>query len=271
MRKGTEIFFPDFLIINSESRFLPHSGQLSASQPRFRPGKNWRIALFDAILPRDMKDAAGQSSVANTPAALAAGFRAVLRDGAPVWLRPVQPGDRDRIAAGMAQLSPDSRYFRFFTAQSRLGDDYLQQLTHVDQQDQVAWIALDPVVAGEPGVGIGRFARSAAEPQAAEFALTVVDAWQQRGVGSLLFAALYALAWARGVREVRGMALPENRNFIQWCARLGAEARFANGVYTLCLPIREPAAFTAANASAGQFKRALEQAVAGLQMSRREM
>ena len=57
-----------------------------------------------------------------------------LRDGTPVLLRPVTPEDRERLVAGMAQLSADSRYFRFFTPLPRLAEEQLHYFTEVDQR-----------------------------------------------------------------------------------------------------------------------------------------
>jgi hypothetical protein len=38
---------------------------------------------------------------------------ATLRDGTAVLLRQIRPEDRDRLAAGLRELSPESRYLRF--------------------------------------------------------------------------------------------------------------------------------------------------------------
>ena len=43
-----------------------------------------------------------------------------LKDGTSALLRPVIQEDKWRIARGLAQMSSESRYFRFFTSAAKL-------------------------------------------------------------------------------------------------------------------------------------------------------
>ena len=65
-------------------------------------------------------------------------LRLTLRDGHPVALRPVVPSDRDRLAAGFAQLSADSRRLRFLGSVSTLSDAHLRYLTEIDRQGVIS-------------------------------------------------------------------------------------------------------------------------------------
>src|SRR5438093_9709510 len=94
-----------------------------------------------------------------------------LRDGTPVVIRPVFPEDRDRLREGMHRLSPQSRHRRFGATVSDLTEDQLRYLTEIDHTNHMAWIALDPTVPGEPGLGVARFVRLAQEPGVAEAAV----------------------------------------------------------------------------------------------------
>jgi RimJ/RimL family protein N-acetyltransferase len=139
-----------------------------------------------------------------------------LEDGTPVLLRPVTPEDRERLVVGMAQLSADSRYFRFFTPSPRLTEEQIRYFTEVDQQNHVAWLAVNPLLPNQPGLGIGRFVRQDDQHSAAEFALTVIDTAQRKGLGTAILAVLYVLAQERGVRALQGIVLPENRVVTDW-------------------------------------------------------
>lgn len=176
-----------------------------------------------------------------------------LADGTPVLLRPVTPEDRKRLVIGMAQLSADSRYFRFFTPLPGLTEEQLRYFTEVDQQNHVAWLAVNPLLPGQPGQGIGRFVRREDQPSVAEFALTVIDAAQRKGLGTAILAVLYILALERGVRAFQGIVLPENRVVTDWLARLGAGTRFAAGVYQVDLPLHRDLSCLPRNPSAGRF------------------
>src|SRR4051812_44722381 len=81
---------------------------------------------------------------------------------------------------------------------ARLPSAHLRQLTAVDGRDHVALVA---ETADGRSVGIARFVRDPADRRAAEAAVTVVDAWHGRGVGSRLASALVAQAQQRGIRR----------------------------------------------------------------------
>ena len=151
-------------------------------------------------------------------------LRLTLRDGRPVALRPIEPADRDRLRAGFDALSEDSKRLRFLGATSALSDRTLRYFTEVDGHDHVAWVALDLDYPEAPGFGVGRFVRFEAEPEVAEFSLTVVDSAQGHGVGQLLLAVLVALAPAADVAVLRGVVGRENETMTRWLRRLGATA-----------------------------------------------
>ena len=72
----------------------------------------------------------------------------------------------------------------------------LRYLTEVDQRDHVAWAVFAREPAGWAGVAVGRWVRLADEPDAAEFALTVVDDWQGHGVATHAILAVTPYAFA---------------------------------------------------------------------------
>ena len=165
------------------------------------------------------------------------GFEVRLRDGSRARIRPVQPEDKMRIQCGMKLLSPESRYLRFFNDAPELGADLLQYLTEVDQQQHVAWIAVNPTSPGEPGLGIARFIRLPDEPDIAELALTVVDQFQGLGLGAALLNILLVRAEQLNIRILRAVALPENYRVIRWFRGLGATSVAKEGVIEMNLSV----------------------------------
>jgi GNAT superfamily N-acetyltransferase len=144
-----------------------------------------------------------------------------LRDGSRVAIRPIEPGDRETLAAGFRRLSPESRYRRFFTPMPELSARLLDYLTRVDHHDHEALVTLDPVT-GEC-VGVGRFVRTTAD--AAEPAIVVADDWQRRGVGSRLMGALVERARQEGIRRFEAPVLASNHEAIRVLERLGSTTR----------------------------------------------
>jgi len=135
----------------------------------------------------------------------------LLGDGTRVIVRPIEPGDGDKLRAAFDRLSPESRYRRFFTAMPRLSETMLHHLLDVDGSDRAAWAALDADTEGEPGIGVARYYRLDDQPDAAEMAVAVVDDYQHRGIGSLLLQHLSATAREHGIDHFVGTVLSQNR------------------------------------------------------------
>ena len=73
-------------------------------------------------------------------AAVLSAIDVVLRDGATVRLRPAFVDDRDRLREFYEQLSPESRYFRFF-GKPRVGDIVDDVVHDVASEDAVTLVA----------------------------------------------------------------------------------------------------------------------------------
>lgn len=145
-----------------------------------------------------------------------------LRDGTPVRLRPILPADKALLVEGFRRLSPESRYRRFMAPIEELTDDQLRFLTEIDYVDHFAWLAVDLGTNGHPGIGVSRYVRIPEEPDVAEAAVTVIDDYQGRGLGTLLLEALGAVALENGITRFRGYALEGNRAILDVLEDMGA-------------------------------------------------
>ncbi len=139
---------------------------------------------------------------------VAPGHRVVLRDGSGVLIRPVHRTDAPLLADGFARLSATSRWMRFLTAKRELSAAELRYLTDVDHHDHEALGALDQ--GDGRGVGIARYVRSADDPRAADIAVTIVDDWQGRGLGTELLARLSSRAVDEGIHRFTALVAAEN-------------------------------------------------------------
>ena len=128
----------------------------------------------------------------------------VLRDGSAVLIRQVRSTDAPLLADGFGRLSAASRQMRFLGVKKELSAAELRYFTDVDHHDHEALGALD--LAGGHGVGIARYVRDADDPQAAEIAVTIVDDWQGRGLGTELLAQLSDRARQEGIRRFTALA-----------------------------------------------------------------
>jgi RimJ/RimL family protein N-acetyltransferase len=128
----------------------------------------------------------------------------VLRDGSAVLIRQVRSTDAPLLADGFARLSAASRQMRFLGVKKELSAAELRYFTDVDHHDHEALAALE--WAGGHGVGIARYIRDAGDPQAAEIAVTIVDDWQGRGLGTELLARLSDRARQEGIHRFTALA-----------------------------------------------------------------
>jgi RimJ/RimL family protein N-acetyltransferase len=131
-----------------------------------------------------------------------------LRDGTRALIRPIGPGDRDRLNEGFLSASPESIFLRFLAPQSRLSSTQLDYLTAIDHDHHEALIAVDPETG--QSFGTARYIRSDEDPEAAEFAIGVGDRWMRIGLGTELLTALAARAREAGVTRFTGLILADN-------------------------------------------------------------
>ena len=131
-----------------------------------------------------------------------------LRDGSTVLIRQVRGSDAPLLADGFARLSARSRRMRFLGTKTTLSAAELRYVTDVDHHDHEALGALSP--ADGWGVGIARYIRDPDDPHAAEIAVTVVDDWQGRGLGTELVARLSGRARSEGIRRFTALVADDN-------------------------------------------------------------
>jgi GNAT superfamily N-acetyltransferase len=149
-----------------------------------------------------------------------------LRDGTLVEIRPVVPEDMQRFVDAFARLSPASRYRRFFAPIEELTPEMVRSFTEVDYVDRFAYVALLASELGKPLIGEARYVRDPTDPEVAEAAVTVIDEYQGRGLGTLLLDALGAVALEHGIRRFSGLALERNEAIRDVLGAVGGRVRF---------------------------------------------
>jgi GNAT superfamily N-acetyltransferase len=168
---------------------------------------------------------------------VALGVPIELRDGSRVRIRQGRATDDDLLRRGFERLSARSRYRRFLTPLSKLDKRMLRYLTDVDHHDHEAMVALDE--ACEEGLGVARYVRDPARRDRAEVAVTVVDDWQGRGLGTILLDVISARARREGIRTFTALVLAENHKMRDLLEELGPVRTVdqAQGTMELEVPI----------------------------------
>ena len=141
-----------------------------------------------------------------------------MHTAALVHVRPIDSRDRDAFSAWFGRLSDESRRRRFLGPKPRLSARELTYLTEVDHVSHTALVAVD----GQGRlIGEARYATSKPGDRIADFAVTVADEWQGRGVGTRLAARLIEAARANGMAGLTAMTLWDNTAAISLLHRLG--------------------------------------------------
>jgi acetyltransferase len=147
-----------------------------------------------------------------------------LADGCEVLVRPIRPEDARKEQDFVSNLSAQSKYFRFMHGLNKLTPEMLARFTQIDYDREMALVAIAP---GEEGghtfLGVARYVINP-DGSSCEFALTVADAWQNRGVGPKLMERLMHVARERGLETMVGEVLAQNPRMLRMCKRLGFSA-----------------------------------------------
>ena len=136
-----------------------------------------------------------------------------LDSGERILFRPLEPGDKDLVRAGFEALSRVSRYQRFAMPKAKLTPKELAFYTEVDGVRHFAVGAgrVDENDHPVEGIGIARYV-SVPEPEAtAEIAIVVLDAYQNRGIGTRLFELLLVEAKRNGLQHMVAHVQRSNR------------------------------------------------------------
>ena len=136
--------------------------------------------------------------------------RELLSDGQMLHVRAIRPDDRGRLREEFLKLSKATVRDRFFSLKMDLTPGELTYYTEVDFSTHVALVAeIDDHGERRP-VGVGRFVRDGEDSDHCEAAITIVDAYQGRGIGRLLLRHLIRCARKLGIRYLDATVLAEN-------------------------------------------------------------
>jgi RimJ/RimL family protein N-acetyltransferase len=132
-----------------------------------------------------------------------------LDGGERVLIRPIEPGDKERLVNGLRQLSEESIRKRFLAAKPRFSRSELRYLTEIDGVNHIALVA---VLERDPDqlVAVARCVRLPDRHDTAEMAIVVGDPWQAQGLGRELAQRLADTALAAGIRRFAATMLGDN-------------------------------------------------------------
>jgi acyl-CoA hydrolase/RimJ/RimL family protein N-acetyltransferase len=143
---------------------------------------------------------------------------ALLASGEEVRIRPVRISDEDALQDLLYRLSEESTFFRFFGHACTHPHREVLRLVELDGACSIAFVAR--LTETDELIGIAR-ADVGPRSGAAELGVTIADAWQGKGLGTLLLENLASAARKSGFRSLLAQVLPGNARMQRLLRRQG--------------------------------------------------
>ncbi len=143
-----------------------------------------------------------------------------LRDGTPVYVRPIRPDDAPELHDMIAKSNLEDLRMRFFTAMKQLPPTLAARLTQIDYDREMAFVAHAMNGQRDGLWGVGRL-HADPDLQRAEYAVMTRSDIAGRGLGLRLMQEIIEHGRRTGVGEIFGEVLAENERMLTMCERLG--------------------------------------------------
>jgi acetyltransferase len=150
------------------------------------------------------------------------GHDVILRDGRVAHLRHSGPADEAEFLQAFERLSGHTRYMRFMRIVREPDREQLRKVLASFPEGGVGIVATVPAADGIDIVG-SAVAVIGVDRERCEFAVTVAEGWGGTGLGTALMRAVIDEAARRGLKEMEGFVLAQNRSMLRLASRLGFE------------------------------------------------
>jgi acetyltransferase len=130
-------------------------------------------------------------------------------------VRPIRPEDEPLMVKFHASLSEQSVYMRYFHMlglDQRTAHERLTRICFIDYDREMALVAeyTDPKTGEKEILGVARLSRRGGVTEEGEFSVLIRDAFQRRGLGTLLLSQLLEIGRLEGLRRITADILLEN-------------------------------------------------------------
>ncbi len=144
-----------------------------------------------------------------------------LGDGRTLLLRPIRPEDEPSLQATFAKLTPEEVRLRFFISMKTLSHVAAVRFTQIDYDREMGLILTESGIPGKTEIyGVANIITDA-DNERAEYAIIIRHDMTAMGLGIFLMRRIIDYARRRGIREIYGDVLQENRLMRKLCGILG--------------------------------------------------
>ncbi|NHB94144.1 bifunctional acetate--CoA ligase family protein/GNAT family N-acetyltransferase [Photorhabdus cinerea] len=161
-----------------------------------------------------------------------------LKSGAECLLRPILPEDEPLLKDFIGQVTREDLYYRYFSEISEFTHDDLANMTQIDYDREMAFVAVHHPKNNPEIIGV---TRAIADPDnvEAEFAVLVRSDLKGITLGHQLMIKLINYTREHGIRRLNAITMPENRTMIKLAKKLGftIDIQFEDGIVNLTLEL----------------------------------
>ena len=149
-----------------------------------------------------------------------------LPDGQALLLRPIRPEDEPALQALFSQLSKDEIRLRFLHPMKILPHKLAARLTQIDYDRETALVLCEPTAEKKAAelYGVVRFTADP-DKERAEFAILIRRDMTGLGLGPMLMRRMIDYGRRRGIGELFGDVLAENKSMLKLCEAFGFKKR----------------------------------------------
>ncbi|MGG2079521.1 bifunctional acetate--CoA ligase family protein/GNAT family N-acetyltransferase [Lelliottia nimipressuralis] len=159
-----------------------------------------------------------------------------MKNGEQVLFRPILPEDEPQLRAFIAQVTKEDLYYRYFSEISEFTHEDLANMTQIDYDREMAFVAVRHRDEGDEILGVTR-AISDPDNVDAEFAVLVRSDLKGLGLGRRLLEKLIGYTRDHGLLCLNGITMPNNRGMITLARKLGfdVDIQLDEGIVALSL------------------------------------
>lgn len=147
-----------------------------------------------------------------------------LLDGTRVRIRPICEKDAAAERAFIEALSPRARRNRFLGQMKHPSAEMIEHFTNLDYDHELAFAAMLEDEEKDGFIAVCRYSTSL-DGMACECAVTVLDQWQNKGLGTVMMKHLIDVAQSRGITRMWSMDSATNVEMGELAHDLGFERK----------------------------------------------
>ncbi|NUW56048.1 protein lysine acetyltransferase [Cronobacter turicensis] len=165
-----------------------------------------------------------------------------LKNGERCLFRPILPEDEPQLQRFISQVTREDLYYRYFSEINEFTHDDLANMTQIDYDREMAFVAVRQQAGSEEIIGVTR-AISDPDNIDAEFAVLVRSDLKGLGLGRRLLEKLIAYTRDHGLSRLNGITMPHNQGMVALARKLGfsVDIQLDEGIVALSLALTKPA------------------------------